>query len=149
MIFSKYLSHWYGFVLYIWLLAYYFQFNIITELINPYYIALAFCFGYLVIEACHIFYRKNYHQFSFLLYKILLHVIPLYILIYINYREKKGALLSFLVISIPYFIYIHKNNKSLYTVYFKDFYPTKWSDLEKLCEKNNVPICFLKNLFNN
>ena len=149
MILSKYLSHWYGSVLYLWLIAYYFNIQIITKNINPYYIALLFCFGYLIIEGIHTFYYKKYQQFSFLLYKILLHITPICVLNYINYHKTNHAFLPLLIISIPYFIYIHMNNKSLYSIYFVDFYPRKWSDLNKLCEKNNVPICLIKNLFNN
>lgn len=147
MILSKYLSHWYGFVLYLWLLAYYLNIQKITKYIDPYYIAFAFWFGYLIIEGVHTFYFKTDQQFSFLLYKILLHIIPLYTLIYINYRTTNLAFLSLLLISIPYFIYIHSNGKTFFSVYFKDFYPRKWSDLDKLCKTNNVPICFFKKLF--
>ena len=115
MILSKYLSHWYGSVLYLWLLAYYLNIQKITKYIDPYYIALAFCFGYLIIEGVHTFYFKTYQQFSFLLYKILLHIIPLYTLIYINYRKTGRAFYRYYLFRYP-ILYI-------YIVMAKHFFP--------------------------
>ena len=149
MLLSKYASHWYGLCLYIWLFGYYFKMDSITKILNPYYIAYVFCFGFLIIESYHVFYKKYHFQWSFLIYKILLHIIPLLILIYINYTNTSGALLSLMAISIPYVLYMIYSNKSPVDVYFNDFYPKDWKDLDILCKTNNVPICLIKNLLNN
>lgn len=147
MYLSKYLSHWFTVVFIAWFVAYGLRIKAITQVFNPYYIALATFFGYLGLEGYMVFYKEYSLQPSFLMMKVVVHLLPLAILWYIGYRSTKNALRSLLMVVVLYIAYITQYYENVTDPYFKDPYPRNWSDLDELCENTNYLICRVIRMF--
>ena len=147
MYLSKYLSHWFTVVFIAWFVAYGLRIKAITQNFNPYYIALATFFGYLGVEGYMVFYKEYSLQPSFLMMKVVVHLLPLAILWYIGYRSTKNAMRSLLLIVVLYIAYIKQSYGNITDPYLRDYYPRKWSDLDSFCENTNYPVCIVRRFF--
>ena len=140
---SRYLSHWYGFFLCIWFIGYSLGIQPIISL-NPLYIAICHCFGFILLELYHILIKHQYIEPSFLLYKTSLHILPLLLLLYLGRTHiRTNAFLTLLVMTIPYLIYMGSTNKDIIDTYFGDNYPLTWDDIREICKHKNYMTCHL------
>lgn len=147
MYLSKYLSHWFTITFSLWYIAYYLKITIITQVFNPYYIALASFFGYLGLESYMVFYKEYSLQPSFFMMKVLVHLLPLAILWYIGFNRTKNAMISLLMVVFLYVAYIKQYYENVTDPYLNDPYPRNWSELDAFCEYKSGPICTIIRMF--
>lgn len=147
MYLSKYLSHWFTVVFIAWFVAYGLRIKAITQNFNPYYIALATFFGYLGLEGYMVFYKEYSLQPSFLMMKLITHLLPIATLWYIGFRSTKNALRSLILVVVLYIAYITQYYENVTDPYLKDPYPRNWSDIDAFCENTNYLICRVKRMF--
>ena len=136
--FSKYLSHWFVFVFLIWLVCY--QLGYRGEKINPYYIVLVLFWGFLFLIGYMIICKGFKFEISFLLFKIVLHSLPLITMIFMNQRSPRNALRTLVVIVALYIIYIKSQGRDLTDSYFRDSYPKSWDELHTFCLGKDNPV---------
>ena len=140
---SRYLSHWYGVFLCIWFIGYSRGIQPIISL-NPFYVALVLCFGFFAIVSHHILIQGNHLETSFLMYMIVFHSAPLLLLLYLGRTHINcNALLTLVVMTLPYLIYMSSTNKDILDTYFGDTYPLTWNDIRKICKHKNYMTCHL------
>lgn len=146
--FSKYFSHWLIVYFYLWLLGYIFNIKYIVEYINPYYTSIFLFIGYLFIQSYNTFINKYKYQQSFLLTKILTHILPFILSYYLIKNKNKYAFINLLIIMVLYIIYMNYIDRNIYKTYFIYKPPLNWKEYFNLCntkEGKYIPYCFLYN----
>ena len=138
MIISKYICNWYQNIFYIWLiLGYYMNINIIKSYINPYYISILLIIYHIIFDINVIYIKKLKYDFSYHLVKIITHILPYLILLNIGYKNKKYAFETVIIVTLLYLISLKKHNKTIYSVYSKEYIPVSWDEIHKICKEKN------------
>lgn len=142
---SKFLSHWYGAYLYLWMFLYVCKVRGILS-INPLYIVICYLYGFLVIESYHLLTATN-SNISFSACKLVMHVVPYLLLFYIVKEDlslhPKSAFITLILATLPYLIYMYNSNQSIHETYFSDTYPRTWDDLRTLCKDKDYVTCYI------
>jgi hypothetical protein len=144
--FSKYLSHWLIIYFIFWFLGYIFNINIIVKYINPYYTSIVLLIGYILLQSYNIFIKKYRYEYSFLLIKIITHLLPLIISYKLIKDKHKYSFINLVIIVILYIIYMKYINRDIYHTYFIYKPPLNWKDYFALCDSKEVdyiPYCKL------
>ena len=132
--FLKYLSHWFIIYFIFWFLGYIFNINIIIKYINPYYTNILLLLGYIIIQIYNIFIKKYKYEYSFLIVKIIKHIVPLIISYYLIKNKHKYALINLIVIIILYSIYENYIDENLYKTYFVNRPQLNWNEYINSCK---------------
>ena len=144
--FSKYLSHWIIFYFYIWFLGYILNIKFIIKYINPYYTNILLLVGFALLILYNIFIKKYKYEYSYLLMKIISHIIPLLISYKLIKNKHNNSLQTLIIICIFYLIYMNYINKDIYYTYFVYKPPLNWNEYFKVCKSKEgiyIPYCVL------
>jgi len=142
MIISKYISHWFIFLSIIWFILYYLKSDFI-KYFNIRYISIVLILGYLIIETYYTFIKKYEFECSFLLFKIIIHILPIIGIYLIKYEKNEYALETLLITIIFYLIYLSHLKKNFINIYFVEKYPKNWNEVKELCDISKSLICYL------
>ena len=144
--FSKYLSHWIMFYFFVWFLGYIFNINLIVKYINPYYSSVLLLFSFILLIIYYILIKKYRYEYSYLLMKIISHIIPLLISYKLIKNKHNNSLQTLIIICIIYLIYMYYINKDIYYTYFVYKPPLNWNEYFKVCKSKEgiyIPYCVL------
>ena len=144
--FSKYLSHWFILLFGTWLIGYIFKINIIVKYINPYYTSILLLVGFTLLILYNIFIKKYKYEYSYLLMKIISHIIPLLISYKLIKNKHNNSLQTLIIICILYLIYMNYINKDIYYTYFIKKPSLDWDEYFKSCKSKEgvyIPYCVL------
>lgn len=132
--FYKYLSHWLIVYFILWFLAYIFNINYIIKYINPYYTSIFLLVGFCILLLHNLLIKKYRYEYSFLLVKIITHVLPLMLSYYLIKNKHKYALINLLIIIIIYVIYMNYIDRNIYNTYLINKPPLNWKEYFELCK---------------
>ena len=142
----KYLSPWFTAYFIFWFLGYIFDIKFIVDYINPYYTSIVLLFGFIILELYKIFIKKYRYNISFIIVRIITHLLPLILSYYLLKNKHKYALINLIIIVILYVIYMKYIDKDIYQTYFVYKQPENWKEYFKLCKSKDgkyIPYCFL------
>ena len=122
------LSPWIIRLFLIWIIAYVFKITFITDHLNPYYCSVILLIGYIITEFYFVFIQKYTYEPSFFLYKLITHVLPFVLSHQLIKDKHKNSLKTFLLVFIPYMIYLSLQQKNIINLYFIDKPPTTWKE---------------------
>ena len=127
--YPQYLSPWLFRFFLIWLLAYVFKITIITNNFNPYYVSVILLIGYIISEFYYVFIKQYTYEPSFFLVKCFIHIIPFVLSYHLIKDKHTNSLRTFLLLFIPYMIYLSSLQTNMWEVYFVKKPPTYWGEI--------------------
>ncbi len=124
----KYYTNWILALFTLWYVLYILKLPL-YKYINVYYLSILLLYGYIVILVYDFIEGKKY-EITFLLFQILLHMIPLLLLHYYKETNTKYALKTLIIFTTIYIIYILYLNKGIFDVYNKEPRPYNWNEIK-------------------
>ena len=130
---TKYLSNWIIAIFIFWYILY--KYNIsLHHYINIYYLSVLLFYGFILIVIYDYMNNKQY-EISYLIFKVMIHILPLIILYSIGYKNNKYSFETITTLLLIYIIYMVSMNKHISDPYIKEERPYTWNDIQNIINK--------------